>query len=51
MSATKRPSKKITVESPTPIRKSPFGVKAGGTHKGIAHGDQPQRGVRVNGKP
>jgi hypothetical protein len=50
MSATKRPSKKTTVKSPTPIKKSPLGKPATDTESAIRAGDQPGRGFRTNGK-
>jgi hypothetical protein len=42
-----RPSKKIEVKNPTPIRKSPFGSKATGAHSAIAN--KPSR-FRIDGK-
>ncbi len=49
--STKRPSKKIQVVSPTPVRKSPLGKPANDAEAAIKAGNQPGRGFRVNGKP
>lgn len=46
----KRPSKKTTVPSPTPIRKSPLGKPARDAEVAIKQGDQPGRGMRINGQ-
>jgi hypothetical protein len=45
--SAKRPSKKTTVKSPTPIRKSPFGTKATGAHSAIAN---PPKRFTTNGQ-
>jgi hypothetical protein len=49
MSVTKRSSKKLN-HPVVKVRPSPFGTKAKDTHAAIAHGSQPQRGVKINGK-